>query len=190
MKRQSILKTRRAARYALATSVATIGVLIGAGVCTNFADAAIQNPATATFNVTITILKQCTVTAPSTISLGSIGATDLITTTTNGTQTFTVTCSKTTPYTVGFASTNDLAAGSTTHQMKGTAANTDVVKYNLFDVTSGASNTAALSASSSVISDTGTGAVQTKSLKAQVVSYTAPVTPDVYTDTVTMSVTY
>ena len=28
-----------------------------------------QNPATAQFNVTITILKQCTVTAPSTINL-------------------------------------------------------------------------------------------------------------------------
>ena len=155
------------------------------------ASAAPQNPATATFNVTITILKQCTVTAPSTINLGSVGANDLITTTTNATQPFTVTCSTGTPYTIGFASTNDVAAGSATHQMKGaTGGNTNVVQYNLFDATSGATNTGALSASTSVISGTGTGASQTKSLKAQVVNYTTAVTPDTYNDTVTMSVTY
>ncbi len=150
-----------------------------------------QNPATAQFNVTITILKQCTVTAPATISLGSVGATDLITTTTSATQPFTVTCSLGTGYTVGFASTNDVTSGSPTHQMKGAASgNTGVVQYNLFDATSGATNTGALSASSSVISGTGTGASQTKMLKAQVVNYTTAVTPDTYTDTVTMSVTY
>ena len=150
-----------------------------------------QNPATAQFNVTITILKECTVTAPATISLGSVGATDLITTTTSATQPFTVTCSLGTGYTVGFASTNDVTTGSPTHQMKGAATgNTSVVQYDLFDATSGATNTGALSASSSVISGTGTGASQTKMLKAQVVNYTTAVTPDTYTDTVTMSVTY
>jgi spore coat protein U-like protein len=153
--------------------------------------AAPQNPATAQFSVTITILKQCTVNAPSTISLGSVGATDLITTTTSATQSFTVTCSLGTPYTIGFSSSNDLSAGSAVHQMKGvTSGNTHVVQYNLFDVTSGATNSAALSASTSVISDTGTGASQSKTLKAQVTNYTTQVTPDTYNDTVTMSVTY
>ncbi len=150
-----------------------------------------QNPATAQFNVTITILKECTVTAPATINLGSVGATDLITTTTSATQPFTVTCSLGTGYTVGFASTNDVTTGSPTHQMKGAATgNNSIVQYNLFDATSGATNTAALSASSSVISGTGTGTSQTKMLKAQVVNYTTAATPDTYTDTVTMSVTY
>ena len=153
--------------------------------------AAVQNPATAQFNVTITILKQCTVTAPATISLGSIGATDLITTTTSATQPFTVNCSLGTGYTVGFSSTNDVSTGSATHQMKGAAnGNTAVVQYNLFDATSGATNAAALSASSSVITGTGTGISQTKMLKAQVVNYTTTVMPDTYTDTVTMTVTY
>ena len=150
-----------------------------------------QNPATAQFNVTITILKECTVTAPATINLGSVGATDLISTTTSATQPFTVTCSLGTGYTVGFASTNDVTTGSPTHQMKGAATgNASLVQYNLFDATAGATNTAALSASSSVISGTGTGVSQTKMLKAQVVNYTTAVTPDTYTDTVTMSVTY
>lgn len=144
--------------------------------------------ATGQFNVTITILKQCTFTVPATISLGSVGAIDLKTTTTAASQPYTVTCSKGTPYTLGFASSNDVAVGSTTHQMKGTGSNTDVVQYNLFDATT--SSTTPLSASSSVISDTGTGASQAKSIKAQVVNYTAAVTPDVYTDTVTMTITY
>ena len=153
--------------------------------------AAPQNPATAQFNVTITILKQCTVTAPATISLGSVGANDLLTTTTTATQPFTVTCSRGTGYTVGFSSNNDAAAGSPTHQMKGAASgNTNVVQYDLFDATAGATNTTALSASTSVISDTGTGSSQTKMLKAQVVNYTLAVAPDTYTDTVTMTVTY
>ncbi len=150
-----------------------------------------QNPATAQFNVTITILKQCLVTAPSTINLGSVGASDLITTTTAATQSFTVTCSPGTAYTVGFSSTNDVSTGSPTHQMKGSLnGNTGVVQYNLLDATSGATNTAALSATSSVISDTGTGSSQMKMLKAQVTNYTTEVKPDTYTDTVTMTVSY
>ena len=155
------------------------------------AEAAPQNPATAQFNVTITILKQCTVTAPATINLGSVGATDLVTTPTSSTQPFTVTCSLGTGYKVGFSSTNDLSTGSPTHQMRGAVnGNTSVVQYDLFDATANAANTAALSASTSVISDTGTGASQSKTLRAQVVNYTTAVTPDTYTDTVTMTVTY
>ena len=155
------------------------------------ASAAPQNPATAQFNVTITILKQCLVTAPATISLGSVGASDLLTTTTSATQSFTVTCSPGTGYTVGFSSANDASTGSATHQMKGAiGGNTNFVQYNLFDATAGATNSAALSATASLISDTGTGLSQTKMLKAQVTNYTVEVKPDTYTDTVTMTVTY
>lgn len=148
------------------------------------------NPATATFNVTITILKECLVTPPATISLGSYGSDSLVTGTASATQAFTVFCSKGTAYTIGFSSPNDLTAGSATHQMKGTGSNTDLVQYHLTDVTSGATNTTSLSATASLISDTGTGANQTKSLKAQVFNYTVAVTPDTYTDTVTMTVSY
>ena len=174
----------RKARWHLAMLAVT-----GAGLATP-ARALPPNPATATFNVTITILKECIVTAPATISLGSIGASDLLSTTTSASQTFGVTCSKGTPFTVGFSSANDLTTGSATHQMKGTGANTDVIQYNLLDTTSGATNTTPLSASTSVIAGTGTGVAQTKTLKAQVVNYVTAVTPDVYTDTVTMTVTY
>lgn len=149
------------------------------------------NPATAQFNVTITVLKQCTVSAPATLNLGSVGAADLISTTTTTTQTFSVICSKGTGYTIGFSSPNDLSAGSPIHMMiGGTSGNSDKIQYNLIDATPGATNTTPLSQSTSVMSDTGTGATQTKTLKAQVVNYTTAVTPDVYSDTVTMTVSY
>ena len=94
-------------------------------------------------------------------------------------------------YTIGFAGSDDLTAGSPTHQMKGvTTGNTNVVQYQLTDATPSAGNTAPLSASSSVISGTGTGVAVAKTLQAKVINYTTPDAPDTYTDTVTMSVAY
>jgi spore coat protein U-like protein len=144
--------------------------------------------ATGQFNVTITIQKQCVFAVPSTINLGTVGANDLKSITTAATQSYTVTCSKGTGYTLGFSSANDVSAGSSIHQMRGTGQNADVIQYNLFDAT--VSSLAPLSASTSVISDTGTGVAQTKSIKAQILNYTNDVSPDVYTDTVTMTITY
>jgi spore coat protein U-like protein len=153
--------------------------------------AAPQNPATASFNVTITLVKQCSVTTPANISLGAYGAVDLISTTATGTTSFNLTCTAGTAYTIGFAGSDDLTAGSPTHQMKGvTTGNTNVVQYQLTDATPSAGNTAPLSASSSVISGTGTGVAVAKTLQAKVINYTTPDAPDTYTDTVTMSVTY
>lgn len=164
---------------------AAIVVIVGAS------EVAEAGTATANFNVSITITKQCDVsTAPTNINLGSYGSTALISSGATGTTSFDVLCTAGTPYTIGFASGNDLTVGSPTHQMKGTGANADVVQYNLTDATAGATNTSPLSASSSVISDTGTGAAQAKTVEAQVVNYTAPAAPDTYTDTVTLTVSY
>ncbi len=144
----------------------------------------------ANFTVMITILKQCTVTAPATINFGSVGASDPISTTTTAVQSFSVVCSPNTAYAIGFSSPNDAPAGGTTHVMKGTGGNTDTVSYQLTDTTAGATNSAPLSASSSVIAGTGTGTTQTKTLQAKVINYTAPAAADTYSDTVTMTVTY
>ena len=153
--------------------------------------AAPQNPATANFTVSITLVKQCSVTTPANINLGAYGAVDLISTTATGTTSFNLTCTTGTPYTIGFAGSSDLTAGSPTHQMKGvTTGNSNVVQYQLTDATAGATNTAPLSASSSVISGTGAGVAVAKMLQAKVINYTTPDQPDTYTDTVTMSVSY
>jgi spore coat protein U-like protein len=153
--------------------------------------AAPPDPATATFTVSITIVKECSVsTAPTSINFGTFGAVSLIATGATGTSNFSITCTSGTPYTVGFSSGNDLTAGSPTHQMKGTGSNINVVQYQLTDATVGATNTTPLSASTSVISDTGTGNAQNKTVQAQVINYTAAVAPDTYSDIVTLSVTY
>jgi spore coat protein U-like protein len=162
---------------------ATIGAFNGA--------ARAADPATANFNVTITITKECDVsTAPNNINLGTYGAIALISSGATGDTNFSVLCSNGVPYTIGFSSPNDLTVGSPTHQMKGTGSNTDIVQYDLIDVTAGATNTSPLSASSSVISGTGTGATQAKTVEAEVTNYASPVAPDTYSDTVTLSVSY
>jgi spore coat protein U-like protein len=166
-------------------------LLITAAGAANALAGSPADPATASFNVSITIVKECAIsTAPSNIALGTFGAVSLITATATATTSFSVTCSSGVPFTIGFSSGNDLSPGSSTHQMIGTAPNTNVVQYVLTDVTPGATNTAPLSAATSVISDTGTGAALTKTIQAQVFNYTTAVMPDTYTDTVTLSVSY
>jgi spore coat protein U-like protein len=154
--------------------------------------AAPTNPATATFQVQITIVKECQVTTPANINLGTWGAVTPITTGISNTTTFNVTCSSGTPYSISFSSPNDSPAGSTTHTMKGAASgNTNTVQYQLTDQTSGATFTGALGGTTTnIMSGTGTGAAQAKTIKATVVNYTTPVQPDTYTDTVTLSVAY
>jgi spore coat protein U-like protein len=154
--------------------------------------AAPPNPATANFTVSITIVKECDVsTAPTNINLGTFGATGLIVSGATGSTAFSVLCTIGTPYTIGFSSPNDLTAGSATHQMKGqTSGNNAVIQYRLTDTTAGATNTNPLSATTSVISGTGTGAAQSKTVQAAVFNYVAAVAPDTYLDTVTLSVSY
>jgi spore coat protein U-like protein len=171
-------------RRALALAVfATIGALSGS--------ARAADPATASFNVTITITKECDVaTAPNNINLGTYGAIALVSSGATGNTNFSVLCSNGVPYTIGFSSPNDLTVGSPTHQMKGTGSNANVVQYDLLDVTAGATNTNPLSASSSVISGAGTGAAQSKTVEAEVTNYASPVAPDTYSDTITLAVSY
>ena len=147
--------------------------------------------ASANFNVTITIVRECTLTAPATISFGNVGSSALITTLLQQSQAFTVTCSAGTPYTVGFTSGNDLVPGSVTHQMKSAvSSNTAAVQYTLADATVGATNPLPLGGPASVITAIGTGAAQTRTLQATLLTPSLVIAPDTYSDTVTMAVTY
>lgn len=160
---------------------------IGGALLSSAAQAA--SPATTSFNVTITIEKECTVTKPADINLGTHGSTQPLATTISGNTTFSVTCSKGTGYTIGFVGANDLPGTPPTHQMKGAASgNTDFVQYSLVDFTSGTAG--APLGGTNVITDTGNGTAQSKTLKATVTNYTTAVQNDTYTDTVTMSVAY
>lgn len=150
------------------------------------------NPATATFQVLITITKACTVTAgsASNINLGSVAATAVNTT---GSNTISVNCSKTTPYYVGLAPSNANTAGAgTMASTTAPATNTDKVPYQLTS-TAGAGgtiwgNTATSTAVGNGVAGTGTGLAQSLTVYATAAS--ANFTPDSYADTVTVNVNY
>ena len=145
---------------------------------------------TTNFSVSITIVKACSVSTPGAITFAPTGAFELLSTTATASTTFTILCSPGASYSIGFASPNDSPANGTTHVMTGTGANTNTISYQLTDVTAAAANTAPLSASSSVITGAGSGVAVSKSIQAKIINYTTAVLPDVYTDTVTLSVTY
>jgi len=174
----STKNTLRAVAFAL---------LVGASASANAA-----NPATATFQVLITILKACTVTAgtASNINLGSVAATA---TNTANSNTISVNCSKTTPYYVGLSPSNANTAGAgVMASTTAPATNTDKVPYQL-NSTSGASgtiwgNTATSTAVGNGVAGTGTGLAQTLTVYA--VAASANFTPDSYADTVTVNVNY
>jgi spore coat protein U-like protein len=144
--------------------------------------------ATSSFKISLTITKDCAISTPADININTGTASALIAGA-KGTTTFNVACSKGTPYTIGFAGANDVGADTATHQIN-TAAPVKYINYQLTDTTAGAANTKPLSATSSVISDTGTGSAQAKTIQAQIVNYTSMADPGTYTDTVTLTLTY
>ena len=150
---------------------------------------ALADTVSATFQVTMTIQKACTVTAgaPSNIALGTVAATA---TNVAGNNTITVNCSKTTPYFIGLAPSNANTAGL--GAMSGTGANADKVPYQLRSATgtSGAiwGNTATATSVGNGVAGTGSGANQTHTVYVTVPS--ANFTPDTYNDVVTVNVNY
>ena len=170
----------------------TLRAAVVAALVTGAASAQAANPATATFQVLITITKACTVTAgsASNINLGSVAATAVNTT---GSNTISVNCSKTTPYYVGLAPSNANTAGAGTMvSTTAPATNTDKVPYQLTS-TAGAGgtiwgNTATSTAVGNGVAGTGTGTAQSLTVYATAAS--ANFTPDSYADTVTVNVNY
>jgi spore coat protein U-like protein len=150
---------------------------------------------TGTFRVTLTITTGCAVSTPGDINLGTgLSAAGLNSSGATGTTSFNVTCSTGTGYTIGFSGYND-GTDTTKHSMKGTTLGSSI-PYQLTDVTPGAKNTKPLSAASaatpSLISDTGTGSAQAKTVQATVAPNSIPggAPPDAYYDTVTLTLTY
>ncbi len=151
---------------------------------------AATNPATTTFQVKLTVLKACTVTATN-LDFGSQDAN--IATALTGTGTVSVTCSKTTPYQIGLA---PLATNGGTNVGTGfmpsltPATNTDKVPYSLFQ-NSTATTVWGNTAGTNTVGGTGTGAAQPAvSVYGKVAIGAANVTPDSYADTVTVNVSY
>jgi spore coat protein U-like protein len=144
----------------------------------------------ATFQVTLTVLKVCSVTAGagSNIALGTQSATA---TNVLGSNTISVTCTKTTPYFIGLSPSNNSTTGAGI--LSGaTGGNTDTIAYKLSS-TAGPSgtvwgNTATSTAVGNGVAGTGSGSAQ--SLTVYVTVPAMNYTPDNYSDTVTVNVNY
>ncbi|WP_188074520.1 spore coat U domain-containing protein [Pusillimonas sp. ANT_WB101] len=140
------------------------------------------NPATATFNVNITLAKSCTVVAGPDIALGTQyqGNADV-----TGNSAFTVTCTKLTPYTIAMTPSNLDTTGA--GEMAGTSS-PDLVNYNLYQAV--ASTPWGNSVGTNTVAATGDGSAQTHTVYATVLATEYINEPDTYSDLVTISVAY
>jgi spore coat protein U-like protein len=167
--------------------------LVAALIAGGFAMNASANIANGTFTVSLTITKTCavTTTAATNITLGSTVAGG---TSAGSSGTFTVNCSKTTPFYIGLAPSNANTAGAGV--LKGTGANTDTITYGLFSnagATTVWGNTATTTTVGNGVTANGLGMAGgnaiTETVYAKATGST-DVTPDTYTDTVTINVNF
>jgi spore coat protein U-like protein len=142
--------------------------------------------ATTTFQVQITLVSSCAITA-NTLNFGS--GVGLLTSAVNGTTTLSVTCSNTTPYTVGLD--GGTVAGSTvaSRLMAGTTAGNTATTLGFQLYSDSGRATLWGNTSGSWVSGTGTGNAQTLTVYGQVPTQTTP-KPDTYQTTITATVTY
>ncbi|AGU49163.1 spore coat U domain-containing protein [Variovorax paradoxus B4] len=148
---------------------------------------AATSPATATFQVLITVNKACSVVA-GTASNIDFGAVDSSATSLSASSNISVTCSKTTPYNVGLLPSNSDTTGA--GEMS-PASGTDRVAYQLRSVSATGpvwGSTATATDVGNGVAGTGTGVAQTIPVFATVAD--ANVTPGAYADTVTVQVNY
>jgi len=141
--------------------------------------AAQADPATTTFGVSATVLKDCIVSATALAFGNYTGAVN------SAQSTVTVTCTNTTTYTVGLGPGLASGATVTTRQMQnGTA----LLNYGLFSNATWTTNWGNTSATNWV-SGTGNGAAQPLTVYGQIPAGQY-VTPGSYTDTIAVTVTY
>jgi spore coat protein U-like protein len=158
-------------------SAAVLGFL-ALGIAFTSANAQ-TDPATTTFGVSATVLKDCIVSATALAFGNYTGAVN------SAQSTVTVTCTNTTTYTVGLGPGLATGATVTTRQMQnGTA----LLNYGLFSNATWTTNWGNTSATNWV-SGTGNGSGQALTVYGQIPAGQY-VTPGSYTDTITATVTY
>jgi spore coat protein U-like protein len=137
------------------------------------------NPATTTFGVSATVLKDCIVSATALAFGDYTGAVN------SNTSTITVTCTKSTTYTIGLDPGLATGATVTARQMQN---GTNVLSYGLFTNGTWTTNWGNTSGTNWV-SGTGNGAGQALTVYGQIPAGQY-VTPGSYADTIGVTVTY
>ena len=164
--------------------------IISASIAFALSGNTVARAATATANLTV----QINVTASCTINAATLdfGSTSLLATLIDATTTLSVTCTNTTPYSVGldngvnFSATRRMRQGATTNYI-GYDIYTDAGRTT--EWTTASSSTTCTTASSCFLG-TGNGSAQSITVYGRVPALGTGPAPGVYTDTVTMTVTY
>lgn len=144
---------------------------------------AATSPATANFNVTLTVQKACTVTA-SDMVFGTHDFTEAANI--DNTSTISVKCTKGTSYSVALNKGTN-GASETARVMKG-ATTADTVAYALYNDSGRTVNWG--TTAGALTGQTGTGSAQSLTVYGRVAPAALNVTPDNYSDVVAVSVTY
>jgi spore coat protein U-like protein len=144
--------------------------------------AAFAATTTTTFAVQITINAACTILSASTLNFGAQG---VLTANVNQTSTIAVQCTNTTPYNIGLNPGTSTGATVTTRKMVNGA---NTISYSLFRDAAMTLNWGQ-TIGTDTVALTGNGASQTTTVYGQVPPQTTPA-PALYTDTITVTVTY
>ena len=138
--------------------------------------------ATSTFTVQVTIAATCTVNSASTLNFGSQG---VLTANVDQTSTIQVQCTNTTPYNIGLDA--GTGSGATVAVRKMTSGG-NTVNYSLYS-DSGRTTVWGHTIATDTVAATGNGAAQSYTVYGRITAQTTPA-PAVYTDTITVTVTY
>jgi spore coat protein U-like protein len=138
--------------------------------------------ATGSFNVQVTIAATCVVTSATNLDFGSQG---VLAANVDQTSTTNVTCTNTTPYNIGLDKGVN-GASVTTRQMK--SAGPALINYSLFS-DAGRTVNWGNTVGTDTVAATGNGAAQPFTVYGRIPPQTSPLAA-VYTDTITVTVTY
>jgi spore coat protein U-like protein len=166
--------------------------LIARQIVTAFAIAALALPSgaavysngskTATFDVTLKIVADCSI-AANALDFGQ--AQGVLSTAVKVTSNINVTCSNSTPYNVGLSAGTGAGSSGTTRYMSGTGGNTQTVQYNLYQTAGGTQW--GTTQGTDVMAGTGTGQAQVLTVHGEIPVQATPA-PDQYKSTITATV--
>jgi len=163
---------------------ARTALIAAAAAAPLFADAAVytNGSKTATFDVTLRIVADCTI-AVGNMDFGQNQG--VLNSTVTATSSINVTCTNTTPYNLGLNAGTGTGSSGTTRYLSGTGANTGTVQFMLNQTAGGTpwGNTQGTNTLGSV----GTGAQVTHTVYGQILAQNTPA-PDTYKSTITATV--
>ena len=137
---------------------------------------------TSTFTVQMTLTSSCVINSASTLNFGSHG---VLTANVNSTSTVRVQCTSGTPYNIGLNAGTGSGATVAIRKMTHTSS---TVTYSIYQ-DSGRTIVWGNTVGTDTVAATGNGAAQSHTLYGRVPPQTTPA-PAVYTDTITVTVTY